>query len=963
MHLILKGYIKPLVLSKIRLSALKGLLCLGLMFFLNQSTATHLRSVEIRVERVSCSSLTFKIVLTAYINTVSNSNFGAYGYLSFGDGFGINYNRPGGIPEVNRPDLGPNIGVVKDSTYHTYAQVGNYTINYTEGDRNEFLKNIDNADDVDISTYFKITAASMTLCNTYPKLALPPVDRGCSGGIFFHNPAFSDPVDGDSISYELTIPEKGQGVPVDGYFSPASPQFYPPGSFNVSNEAGTGPPSLTIDNITGDIVWDAPGFTGEYVIAFQIREWRNSPLPGVPPTLLSIAIRDMQITVDACANGRPDVTIPSDLCVVAGTVIDEKIFGYDPEDNDVKIEFVSEIFSLSFQPATLNPPPPAEFRPSNPADTVRFHWQTDCQHVRDQAYQVTIKITDSPHFGKPAFSQKTWRIKIIAPTPVWTDVSLDLEARKAILKWEPYSCPNTQYIQIWRKVGHYNYTPGKCNAGLPKNIGYQLVAQLDPSETTFVDDNSTKGLVDGALYCYRIVAAFALPAGGKSYVTTEQCVGPIFTDAPIITNVSVENTHPTEGSILVKWLSPDSIDAVLFPPPYQYHVYRGDGFESETGIAEVGVVENDTSYLDPNINTTDSVYNYRIVIYSKPDGYPEFIKVDTSFAASSVRLNATPGSGVIDLDWLSIVPWSNTIEGSAYHNIYRGPKDAQQLTLLVKVDITENGFEFSDKTVIPSQYYCYRIMTRGSYGNPGDAVLENYSQQVCLYPKNNLLPCTPSLEVSVTDCDEFLAAPVCEGEFENMLAWTITQPSGCRKDVVSYKVYASSNQDGEFALIKDGLTEANYIDAGLSSFARCYRVTSVDTQGKESEQSEPSCNDNCPFFELPNIFTPGLKDGCNDTFRAYNGVTISDPCVGNTGIPCLPFINSVDFKVYNRWGKEVFSSSTQEGLPPTIEWKGVGNNGNELESGIYYYWAEVEFSVIDETRKGKTLKGWVNLVR
>jgi gliding motility-associated-like protein len=111
---------------------------------------------------------------------------------------------------------------------------------------------------------------------------------------------------------------------------------------------------------------------------------------------------------------------------------------------------------------------------------------------------------------------------------------------------------------------------------------------------------------------------------------------------------------------------------------------------------------------------------------------------------------------------------------------------------------------------------------------------------------------------------------------------------------------------------------------------------------------------------LPNVFTPNEIDGYNDSFRAYNGISSAE---GNTPIPCLYFIKAVHFSVFNRWGEKVYASSTLDGLPQSIEWDGKSSNGKDLESGIYFYKAEVNFDVLDPAKKSKTIKGWVHLVR
>ncbi len=352
--------------------------------------------------------------------------------------------------------------------------------------------------------------------------------------------------------------------------------------------------------------------------------------------------------------------------------------------------------------------------------------------------------------------------------------------------------------------------------------------------------------------------------------------------------------------------------------------------------------------------------NLALVVYSKPDGYAEFIPVDTSFAASSIRLTGTEGDAEIQIQWSGVVPWSNVMDGSPYHHVYRGGKDDLKLTFLAKADVTEEGFMWEDKSVNSNQYYCYTVMTRGSYGNPAIDALRNFSQRVCLYPKNDLMPCKPTVSVDQTNCDDFLNSTECNIEFKNNLAWTFDEEPGCRIDIVSFNIYSGST-NSDIELIQEGIAMQSYVHAGLNSYAKCYAVTAIDAQGHESEKSELACNDNCPFYELPNVFTPDVLDGCNDTFRAVKGFAGEGfPCGPGS---CLHFINDVKLRIYNRWGKEVFSSQASEGLPINLDWSGVGNNGEKLEGGIYYYWIEVEFEILEESKKYQTIKGWVHLVR
>jgi hypothetical protein len=163
-----------------------------------------------------------------------------------------------------------------------------------------------------------------------------------------HNPGAFDP-DGDRLSYEMVVPYSDRRTEVINYKDPNNAKFY--NNYNNANEAGTGPPTFSIDANTGTITWDAPGAIGEYNIAFHVIEWRFKNGQWVQ---LGYVRRDMQILVDDCDNERPDLILPPDTCVVAGTILDETIFGIDPDNDDVKIEAYSRF--LIFLPINHRQP-------------------------------------------------------------------------------------------------------------------------------------------------------------------------------------------------------------------------------------------------------------------------------------------------------------------------------------------------------------------------------------------------------------------------------------------------------------------------------------------------------------------------------------------------------------------------------------------------------------------------------
>jgi len=390
--------------------------------------ATHLRAGEIVAVRESCSALTFIITVTVYTNTKdTNVLFGGdTEFLYFGDNL-----PPVAVPETPntiRYDLNPD-GTVASASFtvsHTFPGVGRYLISYREPNRNEGVLNMD----ASVNTMFYLeTVLSVDPflgCNNTPNLLIAPIDQACTGVAFTHNPGAYDP-DGDSLSYEMVIPFSDRNTEVINYKDPNDAKFYT--SYGTANEAGTGTPTFGIDPISGTITWDSPGAIGEYNIAFHVIEWRKKN--GVWYKLGYVR-RDMQIIVDDCDNQRPDLIMPADTCVVAGTTLKETILGIDPDNDQVKIEAFSEIFNFPAgqSPATYSPIPKVDdFRPSQPPAQTKFTWNTECIHVKDQPYQVVFKITDKPQNGPRLVTFKTWFIKVVGPAPIWQDAKLNLVNR------------------------------------------------------------------------------------------------------------------------------------------------------------------------------------------------------------------------------------------------------------------------------------------------------------------------------------------------------------------------------------------------------------------------------------------------------------------------------------------------------------------------------------------------------
>lgn len=908
---------------------------------ISSAWATHIRAGEIIAERISVQTLTYRITVVGYTDTRSSVIFGP-GLINFGDGREVQLNTESDFSTVE--DLGDMIEKNTFVITHTFQGPGRYKIRFQEFNRNDLTLNMDNSVDTPFYVETEINIDPFIGVNNSPVLTIPPVDNGAINVRYIHNPGAFDP-DGDSLSYAMDVPKQQLERPVNNYRSPASAEF------SQSQQDGTTPAFLSIDPVFGDLIWDAPGTAGQFNVAFRIIEWRkiNGKFEQI-----GYVVRDMQIIIENSNNRRPELILPDDLCVEAGTLIEEIIQGTDPDGDPVKIEVFGEPIEITTSPASYDPE--SEFQPQ--PGVVNFTWQTVCQHVRAREYDVRVRITDQPRSGPKLVDIKTWRIKVVGPPPVWDDLEQQ-SGRTVELNWDPYVCGNSaSEMQIWRRINSDPYQPDSCETSI--RPGYELVGTTNMQTFTFTDLNGGEGLAPGNTYCYRLVAAFPEPRLGESVVSEEICIT-IDVDVPIITNVSVEETDPATGQIFVKWTTPYDIDKVQYPGPYSYELLRSEGFTGNSNRVSLGIT-SDTLFTDTGLNTENLVYNYRVVLLDNNT------KIDTSSSASSVWLQPTIINEAIELNWTFNVPWNNLV-GQFKHEVYRNRTDANAadtdtFVKIAEVDVTQNGFRYLDDgsfngmPLVKELEYCYYVITKGSYNVAGLVYpLENKSQITCALPDDNRLPCPPVLSFEGPECSAYVAEQPCNNAtFEHELSWTPDFTGECDDELSGYKLYFTPDgEEGVFNLVRElSSLELETTISNLPNYRGCYYITAVDRSGNESEPSNVVCVENCPVYNLPNAFTPN-GDGNNDTFIAFD----------NPFSACPRFVNGVEIFIVNRWGTEVFRYNSLESNENDIyiRWDGKDKNGNELPAGTYYYSGTVSFDVLDPTQKERELKGTIQLLR
>jgi len=897
--------------------------------------ATHNRAGEISISQVGdcTSSLTVKAVITTYTKTSSFQADRDTLFICWGDGKCEKVGRtngggslPKGEPLEN--DTKRNIYIA----YHTFPSRGTYVISMTDPNRNGGILNVNfpNSEQIrfHLQTTYTFPNPQFQGCNNTPVLLQPPIDIGCVGQRFVHNPNAYD-TDGDSLSYHFTVPLQDVGLPVPNYIFPGNVN---PGPRNT----------LSINSVTGDIVWDAPQRAGEYNLAIFIVEYRD----GLP---IDTIIRDMQILIRNCDNMPPEVRVPFDeICVVAGQTIRFEVRATAPisEVNQrVKLTALGGPFEVRPSPATFLPT--GRFFEPQPVTKI-FTWRTTCEHISEQFYSVVFKAQDNffPDSSGLAIL-KTVRIKVVGPPP--KDLQARSNPQSVLLSWaKPYACDTVggNYFRgftVWRKVNTGPFPLDTCRTGLAGK-GYTQLTEfsiLTMQNNRYVFEDKT--IEPGKTYCYRVLAEFArtTPNGRYAYnlvqslPSDETCIQ-LGRDLPLPIQVDVRSTG-TNGLIQVCWLKPKagSLDTVGIPPPYTYILSRGTGVNPtayvelwRSPMARSFAELKDLCYADSLVDTERNAYAYRIALMTGSENRLQ----GTTNPSSSVFLTGSGSDRSALLSWTFQTPWEN-YGFTIFRKNQAGGFDSIGFTR--QRNFTETG-------LVNGRTYCYRIRSWGTYGVAGvPDPLFNHSQEICVVPRDNVPPCPPVLKVNnfcqtgnYPDCNELATAG-------NELSWT-APPDCSDSDIAGYYLYFAEGKDKPETRVKTltGTGIRNTRHASAKGLAGCYRITAFDTNGNESKPSAQVCSVNCPVYELPNAFTPN-DDGKNDVYRPRKSC----------------FITSVDFKVFSRWGQLVFQT-----VDPAINWNGTQQQGQRLPAGTYFYVCTVFESGPDGPIPfGETLRGYIEI--
>ena len=577
----------------------KLLFVIVLLFcFAFSAKATHQRAAEITYTWIGGNA--YEFTLTCYTYSPSPAGIQRDSLLvQWGDG------TEEYIPRVVLQNLGNDYTLNVYKKIHNYSTSGAYTISMEDANRNFGVVNVPNSVMVPMHIETELVINPFLGYNNSVQLLNAPVDKGCVGKLYLHNPSAYDP-DGDSLSYKLVTCKGQDGVEIPGYTLPQASQ------------------SFEMDPLTGELRWEDPVMQGEYNVAFMVEEWRH----GVK---IGSVVRDMQILISTCSNNLPEIQCDDQYCLLAGQQLDFIISASDPDGDNVTLTASGAPFEVAVSPAMLNPETAFGLQPQ-----MEFLWNTTYAHIRNTPYQMVIhaKDDDAP---VSLTNVKTVTINVMAPKI--QNFAAEVRGHDVALTWTAYPCPNASALLVYRKAGCDGYEPNECETGIRE--GYQLMATLKDVSTTAYTDYE---LPQGITYEYRVLAQF--PDGALSIVSDAVCVE-LKNDSPLMTHVTNDSIDLISGHVIACWVKPKEIDD-QYVAPFSYALTRI--LDGETSVVYEGA---DTCFLDTNLDLAEVT----TVLYKVQMCDANQQLMGTSATASAVMLSVSGTNNEALLTWTEVVPW------------------------------------------------------------------------------------------------------------------------------------------------------------------------------------------------------------------------------------------------------------------------------------------------------------------
>ena len=529
------------------------------------------------------------------------------------------------------------------------------------------------------------------------------------------------------------------------------------------------------------------------------------------------------------------------------------------------------------------------------------------------------------------------------------------------LNWYPYRGFPVERYEVQRSV----------DGG-----AFRTIATTQPSDTALLDQN----VECGRQYAYKVFA-YGRKAQEVSVSDTVIRVGkdPVKPAPPVLKSASVSQTGTSDGKVNITWNRSTSKDAA------RYTIYRSpNGQDYQFLDTVVG-----TSYTDQGLNTYNQPYHYRLKAIDSCDNLSDSF----STPHKTINLEANGSEEAVILGWneykgrtvsqyqvirgsevlytvsgeqtflrdekvicdtfynyqvralmegdTSIQALSNTDSAKATDNTPPRPIYLQRASVTSFNDVVELKWQASE-AYDASAYHVYRRNENtnefnqiGKVEHPNTTYQDSFAinnREVCYFVKVKDA-CGNRSAFSNRGC---IIQP--EGEaldLENELSWPPYEK--WQKGTRTYEVFKQTGDSTYQSLARLDSSQRSYLDQDLRDSADqfCYYIRAEGFGEETFSRSTRICLEQSAIVHIPNTFSPGVTPGLNDQF-------------GPEGL----YIDNYQMQIYNRWGEQVFSTSTSE------RWDGT-YRGELVPQGVYHY----QIVVRSEDGSRQTYSGVLTVIR
>ncbi len=317
-----------------------------------------------------------------------------------------------------------------------------------------------------------------------------------------------------------------------------------------------------------------------------------------------------------------------------------------------------------------------------------------------------------------------------------------------------------------------------------------------------------------------------------------------------------------------------------------------------------------TQLLDKPV-PCDSLYEYQVEAVMTDTSIKAFSNTDSAAAFDNIppdpvslkRVSVENFNNVAAINWEP-----NTEKDLKAYQIYRSTQNSRGLQKIGEVRDSAAGLFYDTFDLEKAKDVCYQVRAVDNCGNAG--------------------------QLSSPDCVIQLDGEALE-TLKNRLNWPPYQR--WQKGIRTYKVFKQRNDSLYTTIAGIDSSQRSYVDENLADSANqfCYYIRAEGFGEDAYSRSTRICLEQSAIVYIPNTFSPGITPGLNDRF-------------GPEGL----YIANYKMQIYNRWGKEVFSTSNSE------QWDGKAG-GKRVPQGVYHY----QIIVTSEDGSQQKYDGRVTVIR